>query len=289
MTLQLAYPPSLPQLLIDEAVRSALLEDLGRAGDITTNATLPEDATARAVLSSRDTGTICGMGFAQTAFALIDPTLTFVALAKDGARVSPGADIARIEGNARSILSAERVALNFLMHLSGISTYTARFADLIAHTNAKVCDTRKTIPGMRAFAKYAVKCGGGSNHRFGLDDAVLIKDNHIAVAGGVAKAILAARAYAGHLVKIEVEVDGLDQFEEALAVNADVILLDNMGPELLEKAVEINAGRAKLEASGGIAFDTIKAVAETGVDYISTSKITMAAPTLDIGLDIVLT
>lgn len=289
MTLQLAYPPSLPQLLIDEAVRSALLEDLGRAGDITTNATLPEDATARAVLSSCDTGTICGMGFAQTAFALIDPTLTFVALAKDGARVSPGADIARIEGNARSILSAERVALNFLMHLSGISTYTARFADLIAHTNAKVCDTRKTIPGMRAFAKYAVKCGGGSNHRFGLDDAVLIKDNHIAVAGGVAKAILAARAYAGHLVKIEVEVDGLDQFEEALAVNADVILLDNMGPELLEKAVEINAGRAKLEASGGIAFDTIKAVAETGVDYISTSKITMAAPTLDIGLDIVLT
>lgn len=289
MISQQAYPPSLPQLLVDDAVKAALLEDLGRAGDITTNATLPEEATARAVLSSREAGTICGMGFARTAFALIDPTLTFVALAKDGARVKPGADIARIEGNARSILSAERVALNFLMHLSGIATYTARFADLIAHTNAKVCDTRKTIPGMRAFAKYAVKCGGGSNHRFGLDDAVLIKDNHIAVAGGVAKAILAARAYVGHLVKIEVEVDGLDQFEEALSVYADVILLDNMGPELLEKAVKINAGRAKLEASGGIAFDTIKAVAETGVDYISTSKITMAAPTLDIGLDIVLT
>lgn len=289
MVSQQPYPPSLPQLLVDDAVRASLLEDLGRAGDITTNATLPEDATARAVLSSREAGTICGMGFARTAFALIDPSLKFVALTKDGARVKPGEHIAQIEGNARSILSAERVALNFLMHLSGIASYTAKFADLIAHTNSKVCDTRKTIPGMRAFAKYAVKCGGGSNHRFGLDDAILIKDNHIAVAGGVAKAILAARAYAGHLVKIEVEVDGLDQFEQALKVNADVILLDNMSPELLETAVKINAGRAKLEASGGIAFDTIKAIAETGVDYISTSKITMAAPTLDIGLDIVLT
>ncbi|WP_436119497.1 carboxylating nicotinate-nucleotide diphosphorylase [Phyllobacterium sp. LjRoot231] len=284
--MQKAFPPSLPQLLIEDAVRAALLEDLGRAGDITTNATLPEDATASAMLSSREAGTICGIGFARTAFALMDPKLEFIALAKDGARVKPGDHIARVEGNARAILSAERVALNFLMHLSGIASTTAKFADLIVHTNAKVCDTRKTIPGMRAFAKYAVKCGGGSNHRFGLDDAILIKDNHVAVAGGVAKAILAARAYAGHLVKIEVEVDGLKQFEEALSVHADVILLDNMRPELLEKAVRINGGRAKLEASGNIAFDTIKAIAETGVDYISTSKITMAAPTLDIGLDI---
>ncbi|MBB3144109.1 nicotinate-nucleotide pyrophosphorylase (carboxylating) [Phyllobacterium trifolii] len=281
-----AFPPSLPQLLIEDAVRAALLEDLGRAGDITTNATLPEDAVASAVLSSRDAGTICGMDFARTAFELMDPELKFTTLVRDGARVKPGEDIARIEGNARAILSAERVALNFLMHLSGIASYTAKFADMIAHTNARVCDTRKTIPGMRAFAKYAVKCGGGSNHRFGLDDAILIKDNHIAVAGGVAKAILAARAYAGHLVKIEVEVDDLKQFEEALSVYADVILLDNMAPELLEKAVKINGVRAKLEASGNIAFDTIKAIAETGVDYISTSKITMAAPTLDIGLDI---
>ena len=281
-----AFPPSLPQLLIEDAVRAALLEDLGRAGDITTNATLPEDAIASAVLSSRGAGTICGMGFAHTAFALMDPELKFTVLARDAARVKPGDHIARVEGNARAILSAERVALNFLMHLSGIASYTAKFADLIAHTNARVCDTRKTIPGMRAFAKYAVKCGGGSNHRFGLDDAILIKDNHIAVAGGVTKAILAARAYAGHLVKIEVEVDSLRQFEEALSVHADVILLDNMRPELLEKAVKINGGRAKLEASGNIAFDTIKAIAETGVDYISTSKITMAAPTLDIGLDI---
>ncbi|TDQ28213.1 carboxylating nicotinate-nucleotide diphosphorylase [Phyllobacterium brassicacearum] len=286
---QKAFAPYLPRLMIEDAVRAALLEDLGRAGDITTNATLPEDATAAAVLSSREAGAICGIGFAKTAFALVEPSLKFTAFVKDGARVERGDTIARVEGNARAILSAERVALNYLMHLSGISSYTAKFADLIAHTGAKVCDTRKTIPGMRAFAKYAVKCGGGANHRFGLDDAILIKDNHIAVAGGVAKAILAARAYAGHLVKIEVEVDGLTQLEEALSVGADVILLDNMGPELLEKAVKINGGRARLEASGGIAFDTIKAIAETGVDYISTSKITMAAPTLDIGLDIELT
>lgn len=281
-----AFPPSLPQLLIEEAVRGALREDLGRAGDITTNATLSEEATATAVLSSREAGTLCGMGFARTAFALIDPRPEFEAFAKDGETISPGQDIARVSGNARAILSSERVALNYLMHLSGIATYTAKFVDLIKDTGARVCDTRKTIPGMRAFAKYAVKCGGGANHRFGLDDAILIKDNHVAVAGGVTRAIEAARAYAGHLVKIEVEVDGLEQFEEALAAGADVILLDNMGPELLEKAVGINGGRAVLEASGGISFDTIKAVAQTGVDYISTSKITMAAPTLDIGLDI---
>ncbi|SDP56191.1 nicotinate-nucleotide pyrophosphorylase [carboxylating] [Phyllobacterium sp. YR620] len=281
-----AFPPSLPQLLIEEAVRGALREDLGRAGDITTNATLSEEATATAVLSSREAGTLCGMGFARMAFALIDPRLEFEAFAKDGETISPGQDIARVSGNARAILSSERVALNYLMHLSGIATYTAKFVDLIKDTGARVCDTRKTIPGMRAFAKYAVKCGGGANHRFGLDDAILIKDNHVAVAGGVTRAIKAARAYAGHLVKIEVEVDGLEQFEEALAAGADVILLDNMGPELLEKAVGINSGRAVLEASGGISFDTIKAVAQTGVDYISTSKITMAAPTLDIGLDI---
>ncbi len=282
----MAFPPSLPQLLIDDAVRAALLEDLGRAGDITSNATLPETVTATAVLSSRETGTICGMGFAKSAFLQVDPSLKFTALVKDGSRVERGDVIARVDGNARAILSGERVALNFLMHLSGIASFTARFVNLIEGTDARVCDTRKTIPGMRAFAKYAVKCGGGANHRFGLDDAILIKDNHIAVAGGVAKAILAARAYAGHLVKIEVEVDGLEQFEEALSVRADVILLDNMGPELLEKAVKINSGRATLEASGGIDFASIRAVAETGVDYISTSKITMAAPTLDIGLDI---
>ena len=281
-----AFPPALPQLLIDEAVRAALCEDFGRAGDITTNATIPVDARATAVLSSREAGTICGLGFARAAFALVDPLLSFEALVSEGAKVAQGQEIARIDGNARSILSAERVALNYLMHLSGISSHTARFVERIAGTSARVCDTRKTIPGMRAFAKYAVKCGGGTNHRFGLDDAILIKDNHVAVAGGVARAILSARAYAGHLVKIEVEVDDIEQLEEALSVKADVILLDNMGPELLETAVKINGGRAVLEASGNISLDTIKAVAQTGVDYISTSKITMAAPTLDIGLDI---
>ncbi|MGH6762817.1 MAG: carboxylating nicotinate-nucleotide diphosphorylase [Phyllobacterium sp.] len=281
-----ALPPALPRVMVEDAVRAALLEDLGRAGDITTNATIAEEATAKAVLASREDGVISGLIFARTAFALTDPAIVFTPLVKDGDRVKPGHEIARIEGNARAILSAERVALNFLMHLSGIASYTARFADLIAHTKAKVCDTRKTIPGLRAAEKYAVRCGGGSNHRFGLDDAILIKDNHIAVSGGVAKAILAARAYVGHLVSVEVEVDSLEQMKEALTASPDVILLDNMGPELLEKAVEINAGSARLEASGGIAFDTIKAVAETGVDYISTSKITMAAPTLDLGLDI---
>ena len=281
-----AFPPALPQMLIEEAVRAALGEDLGRAGDITTNATIAPDAQATAVLSSREAGIICGMGFARAAFSLIDPALTFEALVSDGMPVEAGKKIARIAGNARTILSAERVALNYLMHLSGIASHTARFVELVAGTSAKVCDTRKTIPGMRAFAKYAVKCGGGTNHRFGLDDAILIKDNHIAVAGGVGKAILSARAFAGHLVKIEVEVDSLEQLEEALSVRADVVLLDNMKPEILETAVKINAGRAILEASGNISFDTIKAVAQTGVDYISTSKITMAAPTLDIGLDI---
>ena len=201
-----------------------------------------------------------------------------------------GETIARIEGNARSILAAERVALNFLMRMSGIATYTSRFAERISHTSARICCTRKTVPGHRAFDKYAVKCGGGSNHRYGLDDAILIKDNHIAVAGGVALAIERSRAFAGHLVKVEVEVDTLDQFSEALEANPDVVLLDNMTIKQLSKAVEVNRnhnkGAIKLEASGNVNLETVKAIAETGVDYISTSKITMAAPTLDVGLDI---
>lgn len=281
-----ANPPILPRIMVEDAVRAALAEDLGRAGDITTYATIAEDAKAVAMLVSREAGVIAGLPLAETAFKLLDPQVKFTALVHDGERITPGQTIARIEGSARAILSAERVALNFLMYLSGIATYTAKFADLIAHTNTKVCDTRKTVPGMRAFAKYAVRCGGGANHRFGLDDAILIKDNHIAVAGGVVNAIQAARAYAGHLVKIEVEVDTIAQLEEALSIGADVILLDNMPIPVLEKAVEIGGSRATLEASGNISFETIRAVAETGVDYISTSKITMAAPTLDVGLDI---
>ncbi|MCI5077397.1 carboxylating nicotinate-nucleotide diphosphorylase [Oricola sp.] len=285
-----ALLPSLPRLMVEEAVRAALLEDLGRAGDITTNATIRPDATASVVLASRESGVISGLGLAEAAFGLTDPGLSFEAKCADGDRVEPGDVVAAISGNARAILSAERVALNYLMHMSGIASYTARFADEIAHTHAKVTCTRKTIPGHRAFEKYAVRCGGGSNHRYGLDDAILIKDNHIAVCGGVAEAVRAARAYAGHLVAVEVEVDTLDQFREALTATPDAVLLDNMSNDQLAEAVGINkadnGGRVKLEASGNVRFETIRAIAETGVDYISTSKITMAAPTLDVGLDI---
>jgi nicotinate-nucleotide pyrophosphorylase (carboxylating) len=281
-----AYLPELPALMVEDQVRAALLEDLGRAGDVTSNATIAPDMTATAEMNVRRAGVIAGMPLAAAAFSLIDRSIKFDHLVKDGDRVPAGTTIARISGPARSVLSAERVALNYLMHLSGVATHTARFADTIAHTKAKVTCTRKTIPGLRAVEKYAVRCGGGSSHRYGLDDAILIKDNHIAVCGGVAEALAAARAYAGHLVKIEIEVDTLAQFEIALAAGADVVLLDNMGPDMLAQAVRINAGRAVLEASGNVDLDTIAAIAEAGVDYISTSKITMAAPTLDIGLDI---
>ena len=296
-----ALRPELPALMIEDQVRAALVEDLGRAGDITTYATIAPDMTATAAMNSREHGVVAGMELARSAFRLIDPALQFEALLRDGDTVTPGTALARISGPARGLLSAERVALNFLMHLSGIATYTAKFAAEIAHTRAKVCCTRKTIPGLRSLEKYAVRLGGGSNHRFGLDDAILIKDNHIAVSGGVAEAVHAARAYVGHLVKIEIEVDGLDQMRAALTANPDVILLDNMGPDRLREAVAINAAhfnlslddyaldarRTRLEASGNVNFQTIRGLAETGVDYISTSKITMAAPTLDIGLDVV--
>jgi nicotinate-nucleotide pyrophosphorylase (carboxylating) len=285
-----AYLPELPQLMVEDQVRAALLEDLGRAGDITSNATIGPEKKASAEMNSREAGIIAGLPLAAAAFRLIDPAMRFEALVADGARVEPGTMIARISGPARGLLSAERVALNYLMHLSGIATYTARFAAAIAHTKARVTCTRKTIPGLRAVEKYAVRCGGGSSHRYGLDDAILIKDNHIAVAGGITGALKAAKAFAGHLVRIEIEVDTLEQFAEVLAEGADVCLLDNMGPDMLRKAVTINAARSggpiTLEASGNVNLDTIKAIAETGVDYISTSKITMAAPTLDIGLDI---
>ncbi|MCM5690193.1 carboxylating nicotinate-nucleotide diphosphorylase [Sinorhizobium meliloti] len=295
-----ALRPELPALMVEEQVKAALLEDLGRAGDITSLSTIGPDRTAAANMSVREAGVVAGLELARAAFRLIDPSIRFEALAADGDRVAPGTTLARISGRARGLLSAERVALNFLMHLSGIATYTATFADEIAHTGSKVCCTRKTIPGLRALEKYAVRLGGGSNHRYGLDDAVLIKDNHIAVSGGVAGAVRAARAYCGHLVKVEVEVDGLAQLREALTASPDVVLLDNMGPELLSEAVAINAAhwglsaasypgdlrRTRLEASGNVRIETIRAIAETGVDYISTSKITMAAPTLDIGLDV---
>jgi nicotinate-nucleotide pyrophosphorylase (carboxylating) len=282
----MTYAPTLPQLIIDEAVRAALLEDFGRAGDITSAATIKPDARAVAILSTREDGVLAGVEFIRASFRLTDPSINVELLKSDGNHLKAGDMIARVEGQARSVLSGERVGLNFMMHLSGIATYTSIFASEIAHTKAKVTCTRKTLPGLRAFAKYAVRLGGGSVHRYGLDDAILIKDNHIAVCGGVAQAIRAGKAYAGHLVKVECEVTTLEQFQEALTENPDVILLDNMSPELLEKAVKINNGQVVLEASGGISLKTIRAVAETGVDFISTSKITMAAPTLDVGLDV---
>ncbi|MEM7215866.1 MAG: carboxylating nicotinate-nucleotide diphosphorylase [Pseudomonadota bacterium] len=282
--------PHLSPLLIRKAVEEALQEDLGRAGDITSNATIPEDASAKCSLVTREDGVLAGIDLAEAAFFALDAEVKFTGEKSDCDSVKAGQTLAVVDGNARSILAAERVALNFLMRMSGIATYTSEFADLVSHTEAKICCTRKTIPGHRAFDKYAVKCGGGSNHRFGLDDAILIKDNHIAVAGSVGLAVRRAKSFAGHLVKVEVEVDSLEQLAEALEVAPDVVLLDNMTIDELKSAVELNHrqnnGVVKLEASGNVDIDTVKEIAETGVDYISTSKITMAAPTLDIGLDI---
>ena len=276
----------LSKILIQEEVRRALLEDLGRAGDLSTQATIDPGTSAKALFVAREAGVVCGLPHAGLAFESIDSQLLFDQHVSDGEHVSRGTVIASVSGNARSILSAERTALNFMCHLSGISTLTSQFVTQIAHTEARMCCTRKTIPGFRASQKYAVRCGGGSNHRFGLDDAILIKDNHIAVAGGITKALEAAKAFAGHLVKIEIEVDTLDQFEEALMAGADCVLLDNFSADLLKEAVQINRGRAALEASGGVKLETVKAIAESGVDYISSSQITMSASTFDIGLDI---
>ena len=281
-----AHLPKLSHLQVQEAVRAALLEDLGLAGDVTSDATIPASAKAVAQMNSRDDGVMAGLALAKAAFQQFDPKTKFKTFVKDGDRVKLGQKIARVEGGARSVLGGERVALNYLCHLSGIATYTSQFAERIAHTKAVVCCTRKTIPGLRAFEKYAVKCGGGSNHRYGLDDAILIKDNHIAVAGGVREAIEAARAFAGHLIKIEVEVDTLEQLKEALKAWPDVVMLDNMGPNQLREGVAIVGGTIPIEASGNVNIDTIQAIAESGVDMISTSKITISAPTLDIGLDI---
>jgi nicotinate-nucleotide pyrophosphorylase (carboxylating) len=276
----------LPPFLVEDAVRAALSEDLGRAGDITTQAIIPESATARAVIAARETGVVAGLPLARAAFAQVDPGLSFEAWLADGDAAEPGAVVARIEGSARAILSAERVALNYLGRLSGIASLTALYAQRVAHAKARVCDTRKTTPLMRAFEKYAVRCGGGANHRFGLDDAVLIKDNHIAVAGGVAPALRAAKAFVGHLTKIEIEVDTLDQLREVLAEGADVVLLDNMAPDLLREAVALVDGRMICEASGGVTLETVAAVAETGVDLISVGALTHSACVLDLGLDI---
>jgi nicotinate-nucleotide pyrophosphorylase (carboxylating) len=277
----------LSPLIVQDAVRAALAEDLGRAGDITSVATIPAATRAKAAFVSRQPGVVAGLDLAAETFRTLDPALTFTALTRDGAEVKPGETLATIEGTARAVLAGERVALNYLGRLSGIATLTARYAQRIAHTRAKVTCTRKTTPGLRALEKYAVRCGGGVNHRFGLDDAVLIKDNHVAVAGGIAAVLNRARGAVGHLVKIEIEVDTLEQLAEVIACGkADVVMLDNMTPALLRQGVAMVAGRMAIEASGGVNLDTIAAIAETGVDVISVGALTHSAPVLDIGLDI---
>ncbi len=275
----------LPTIMIEPLVRAALLEDLGRAGDLTSDAIAPADLVASSALVARQTGVIAGLDLAALAFRLIDERITFDRRHRDGDGIGPGETLAVVRGPARAILTAERTALNFLCRLSGIASATASIATAIAGEKARIVCTRKTTPGLRAIEKYAVRAGGGANHRFGLDDAVLIKDNHVAIAGGVAAAIERARAGVGHLVKIEVEVDTLEQLTQALAVGVDAVLLDNMTTEELRRAVDMVAGRAIIEASGRVTPQTAPAIAATGVDLISAGWLTHSAPVLDIGLD----
>ena len=288
MTTSLLCPDAfLSPIEIDAAVTRALAEDLGRAGDVTSTATIPEDARARAVVVAREAGVIAGLPLVAATLRKLAADVEIAATHRDGANVAARTALMTVAGPARAILAAERTALNFLGHLSGIASATHEFVRRIAGTRTRFCCTRKTTPGLRALAKYAVRCGGGFNHRFGLDDAMLIKDNHIAVAGGIRAVLERARAAAGHLVKIEIEVDTLDQLHEVLAVGlADAVLLDNMAPATLRKAVEMVAGKFPLEASGGITLDTIAAVAASGVDYASSGWITHSAPNLDVALDI---
>ncbi|HYM18878.1 MAG TPA: carboxylating nicotinate-nucleotide diphosphorylase [Micropepsaceae bacterium] len=286
-----AHPLALPfinpphPILIEPIVRQALAEDLGRAGDITTDATIAPEQHSHAVIAAREAGVVAGLIAADLAFKLVDPNVHLTVRAPDGTQVAAGAVIAELEGPTRALLTAERVALNFIGHLSGVATATHRLVERVEGTKARIICTRKTIPGLRILEKYAVRCGGGLNHRFGLDDAVLIKDNHIAAAGGVSPAIAALRGRLGPLVKVEIEVDTLDQLEEALSSGADAILLDNMPPETMKRAVAITKGRATLEASGGVTLERVRAIAESGVDYISSGALTHSAKALDVGLD----
>ena len=274
------------RLIIEPIVRAALLEDLGRAGDITTEAVVPAEATVEAVIAARQPGVLAGLDAALFAFELLDPTLRIERLCEDGDRISRGEGVANLSGRAWGVLSAERAALNLLSRMSGVATATRVLADAIAGYKAKIVCTRKTTPGLRMLEKEAVRLGGGANHRFGLDDAMLIKDNHVALAGGVRQALERARRHAGHLVKIELEVDTLDQLAEALGVGVDAVLLDNMPPETLRRAVSMVDGRAVTEASGRITLETAPDIAATGVDLISSGWITHSAPILDLGLDI---
>jgi nicotinate-nucleotide pyrophosphorylase (carboxylating) len=283
IALDFTRPP--PALLFEPQVAAALEEDLGRAGDITSQLTVAPDKNLTARLTARKPGRLCGMICAQTAFRLVDPSLTFDVSLPDGSQIAAGDVLASISGSARSILTAERVALNFLGPLSGTATATAALVKAVEGTTARIVCTRKTLPGLRTLQKYAVRCGGGFNHRFGLDDAAMIKDNHVQAAGGIAPAIAKLRAGLGHMVRIELEVDTLAQLEDALALGVDTILLDNMSLEDLRRAVALTNGKAVLEASGNVTLASVRDIAQTGIDYISSGAITHSAPNLDIGLD----
>ncbi len=277
----------LSPLAIDEAVQRALNEDLGRAGDITSIATIPETTHAHAILVARQTGVIAGLPLAVATFQKLSPDISIQAHFRDGGTVAAGVHVLTISGPARAVLAGERTALNFVGRLSGVATLTADHVRHTAGTKLRICCTRKTTPGLRALEKYAVRCGGGFNHRFGLDDAILIKDNHIAVAGGITAVLQRARAHAGHLVKIEIEVDTMAQLREVLDTGlADVVLLDNMDIADLAEAVKLANGRVVLEASGGVTLDSIAKIAATGVDYVSSGALTHSAPNFDVALDI---
>lgn len=278
---------SLPDLLIDPVVRLALAEDLGRAGDVTAAACIPADARLTADFAARQAGVAAGLAVVRLAVRAMDPDAVVEERIKDGEAFEAGQTLVRVEADARALLAAERTALNLLGRLCGVATLTRAYVEAVAGTSARIADTRKTTPGLRALEKHAVAMGGGSNHRFGLDDAVLIKDNHVAVCGGAAEAVRRARASVGHLMKVEVEVDGLDQLDAVLALDdgPDVVMLDNFGLDDLREAVRRNAGRVVLEASGGVNLKTVLAIAETGVDVISVGALTHSAPSLDIGLD----
>lgn len=275
----------LPDLMVEPIVRAALLEDLGRAGDITTDAVVPAGHVSRLVLAARQDGVVAGLDCARLAFRLLNPDVRFTPVVADGARVTPGTVLAEVEGPSRALLTGERTGLNLACRLSGIATATASLADAVAGHKAQIVCTRKTTPGLRALEKYAVRAGGGANHRFGLDDAVLVKDNHVAIAGSVAEAVRRVRARAGHMVKVEVEVDTLAQLEELLTLGADAVLLDNMSPATLAEAVRMVNGRMLTEASGRVNRETAPAIAASGVDLISVGWLTHSAPILDIGLD----
>jgi nicotinate-nucleotide pyrophosphorylase (carboxylating) len=275
----------LPPLLVEQAVAAALDEDLGQAGDITTDAIIPPDARGKAAIVARTEGVVAGLDLAEVAFRILDPEVNFTRVVADGQKVAAGGVIAKVEGNTRALLTGERTALNFLNRLSGIATLTASFVTVVEGTKARIACTRKTTPNLRAFEKYAVRAGGGVNHRFGLYDAVLVKDNHIAAAGGIANALKMIGSRIGHLVKIEVEVETLRQLEEALRYPIDAVLLDNMDVETMKKAVKLVNGRVVIEASGGVTLETVGEIAKAGVNVISVGALTNAPRSLDSSLE----